>query len=172
MTEHQKYRNIKRIGDVEIREYLPCVMADVVVQSEYKNAGNIGFRPLVTYISENKIAMTAPVIQERKDEKSWIVSFVMPADKELKDLPIPKNSKVSLRHSPNHFAAAITFSGITTWDKVNSKERELLSILETNNIKTIGKVQIARFDPPWKPGFMRHNEVSIQIDYPAKSTPK
>jgi len=25
-------------------------------------------------------------------------------------------------------------------------------------------MRIARFDPPWKPGFMRHNEVIIPIE--------
>jgi SOUL heme-binding protein len=109
MTERQKYNILKRIDHVEIREYLPCVMADVLVESEYSQAGNIGFRPLVTYISQNNIAMTAPVIQEQKDEGLWWVSFVMPANMTLDQLPLPKNSKVSLRESPKYVAAVLSF---------------------------------------------------------------
>ena len=163
MTEEQKYRLVKRIGDAEIRQYLPCVFADVIVQNDYEKAGNIGFRPLVTYISQNNIAMTAPVVQEQKDDKSWVVSFVMPAGMELSDLPLPKNSNVKLRQINEHYAAALTFKGITTWRKVSEKESELREILKREKINTSGAIKIARFDPPWKPGFMRHNEVIIPI---------
>ena len=163
MTERQKFRLIKKIGAVEIREYLPCVMADVVVNSEYRNAGNIGFRPLVTYISQNNIAMTAPVIQEENQNGSWVVSFVMPADKELSNLPIPKNSQVTLRQSIQFNAAVLPFSGYTTWKKVQSKEEELRAALQREGIKPIGPLQIARFNPPWKPGFARYNEVILPV---------
>ena len=164
MTERQKFQLIKKLGAIEIREYLPCVMADVLVKSEYGNAGNMGFRPLVTYISQNNIAMTAPVIQEESAEGGWIVSFVMPAEKELSQMPIPKNSQVTLRQSPRYKAAVLPFSGITTWQKVQSKERELREIMQREGLSPGGTMQVARFDPPWKPGFMRHNEIIIPIN--------
>ena len=164
MTERQKFQLLKKFGPVEIREYLPCVMADVLVKSEYGNAGNMGFRPLVTYISQNNIAMTAPVIQEESVDGGWIVSFVMPAEKELSQMPIPKNSQVTLRQSPRYKAAVLPFSGITTWQKVQSKERELREIMQREGLSTSGTMQVARFDPPWKPGFMRHNEIIIPIN--------
>ena len=164
MTERQKFQLLKKFGPVEIREYLPCVMADVLVKSEYGNAGNMGFRPLVTYISQNNIAMTAPVIQEESTEGGWVVSFVMPAEKELSQLPIPKNSQVTLRQSPRYKAAVLPFSGITTWQKVQSKERELRKLMQNEGLNPSGAMQVARFDPPWKPGFMRHNEIIIPIN--------
>ena len=163
MTEEQKYRLVKRIGDVEIRHYLPCVMADVVVKTDYEKAGNLGFRPLVTYISQNNIAMTAPVVQEQNEDQSWVVSFVMPAGMELSDMPLPRNSDVKLRQISEHYAAAVSFKGITTWRKVSEKESELRKVLTREKINPSGPMKIARFDPPWKPGFMRHNEVVIPI---------
>jgi hypothetical protein len=89
MNERQKFNLVKKIPKtkVEIRRYHPCVIADVIVEAPYEQAGNLGFRPLVTYISQNNIAMTAPVLQELSDSRSWIVSFVMPAEMTLKDLP-------------------------------------------------------------------------------------
>jgi hypothetical protein len=33
------------------------------------------------------------------------------------------------------------------------------------DIQSTGKVRIARFDPPWKPGFIRHNELVVPINY-------
>ena len=139
-------------------------MADVLVKSEYGNAGNMGFRPLVTYISQNNIAMTAPVIQEESVDGGWIVSFVMPAEKELSQMPIPKNSQVTLRQSPRYKAAVLPFSGITTWQKVQSKERELRKLMQNEGLNPSGAMQVARFDPPWKPGFLRHNEIIIPIN--------
>ena len=61
MTERQKFDLIKKIPNtkVEIRRYHSCVMADVIVEAPYEQAGSLGFRPLVTYISQNNIAMTA-----------------------------------------------------------------------------------------------------------------
>ena len=166
MTEERAYSLVKKIGPIEIRDYEPCVLADVVVNSEYRNAGNIGFRPLVSYISQNQIAMTAPVIQEEQATGAWKVSFVMPAEKTMADLPIPKNSKVSLRESPRHYAAALRFSGFTRGHRVQSKEQVLRDALETEGIRAIGPVQIARFDPPWTPSILRHNEVILEIEYP------
>lgn len=163
MTERQKFDLVKRIGNLEIRRYHPCVMADVIIDASYANAGNLGFRPLVTYISENQIAMTAPVLQEQLHTNSWVVSFVMPDGMELRDLPLPKNQRVTLRPIHEHLAAALGFNGMTTESKVHEKEEELRTAMMTAQLKAAGPVRIARFDPPWKPGFMRHNEVIIPI---------
>jgi hypothetical protein len=105
MTERQIFDLVKKIENIEIRRYHPCVMADVIVDASYSNAGSIGFRPLVSYISENSIAMTAPVLQEQLHRESWVVSFVMPDGMELRDLPIPKNQRVTLRTIHQHTAA-------------------------------------------------------------------
>ncbi|MFM2411668.1 MAG: hypothetical protein RLZZ587_1 [Actinomycetota bacterium] len=163
MTEQQKYDVIGRIGSVELRRYHPVVMADVVVDADYGTAGSMGFRPLVGYISRNNIAMTAPVVQEPTAQGSWIVSFVMPDGMSIDSMPRPAGSSVTLRDSPEHVAAALRFSGTTSTDRVTDKERELRQILAENNIIVNGQVRIARFDPPWKPGFLRHNEVVLPI---------
>lgn len=163
MTERRRFEVIQKIGKVEIRKFLPCVMADVVVNSDYERAGNIGFRPLVTYISRNQIAMTAPVILEENSPKSWTVSFVMPSGKTLKDFPIPNDSQVSLREVPDQYVAALPFSGLTSQRKIDGMANVLRDILNKENISIVGQLQIARFDPPWKPGFLRYNEVIFPI---------
>ena len=163
MTERQKFDLVKKIENIEIRRYHPCVMADVIVDASYSNAGSMGFRPLVSYISENSIAMTAPVLQEQLHTESWVVSFVMPDGMELRDLPIPKNQRVTLRTIHQHTAAALGFSGMTSEAKIHEKEVKLRSALTKANLKPTGPMRIARFDPPWKPGFLRHNEVIIPI---------
>ena len=165
MTERQKFDLIKKIPNtkVEIRRYHSCVMADVLVEAPFAEAGNIGFRPLVTYISQNNIAMTAPVLQESSDSRSWTVSFVMPAEMTLNDLPTPRNSKVALRTIPVQLSAALPFSGLTSTAKIQIKEAELRAALAKEGFTPVGALRIARFDPPWKPGFMRYNEVILDI---------
>ena len=164
MTEQQKFDVVERIGSVEIRRYHPVVMADVEVEADYASAGNIGFGPLVRYISQNNIAMTAPVVQEPTAAGSWIVSFVMPDGMSLDSMPRPAGSRVTLRNSSEHFAAALRFSGYTSTARVTDKERQLRAVLADNGIAVNGPVRIARFDPPWKPGFLRHNEVVLPIE--------
>ena len=163
MTERQKFDLVKKIDNVEIRRYHACAMADVIVDTSYSIAGNIGFRPLVTYISQNQIAMTAPVLQEQLHTNSWVVSFVMPEGMTLDGLPLPSNQSVTLRTVKEHTAAALGFSGMTSEEKIHQKESELRTAITKEKLTATGPMRIARFDPPWKPGFLRHNEVIIPV---------
>ena len=166
MTERQKFDFVKKIprSKVEIRRYHPCVIADVLVEAPYSQAANLGFRPLVTYISQNNIAMTAPVLQESTDSRSWIISFVMPEGMTVADLPNPQSSKVTLRTLAEQLAAVLPFTGITTTSKIQEKESELRLALTNESLTPIGTLRIARFDPPWKPGFLRYNEVILDLN--------
>lgn len=164
MTEQQQYRVTRTLDDdVELRHYAPCVMADVIVSGDYRRATYEGFRPLVTYISRNDIAMTAPVVQEGTDDEQWRVSFVMPAGTTLADLPVPRDGGVTLRNLAGHDAAAIRFSGIASRRDIVKQEQRLRESLRRAGIRPIGSVRIARFDPPWTPGFLRHNEIVIDV---------
>ena len=166
MTERQRFDFVKKIprSKVEIRRYHPCVMADVLVEAPYSQAASLGFRPLVTYISHNNIAMTAPVLQESTDSRSWIISFVMPEGMTVADLPNPQSSKVTLRTLAEQLAAVLPFTGITTTSKIQEKESELRLALTNESLTPIGTLRIARFDPPWKPGFLRYNEVILDLN--------
>jgi len=165
MAERQKFDLVKKIPrtKVEIRRYHPCVIADVIVEAPYSQAASLGFRPLVTYISQNKIAMTAPVLQESTDSRSWIISFVMPAEMTVRDLPNPQNSKVKLRTLSEQLSAVLAFTGLAPSSKIQEKELELRAALAKESLTPIGALRIARFDPPWKPGFLRYNEVILDI---------
>lgn len=164
MTEHQKYELLNTFGDLEIRRYLPYVAADVIVQGEFESAGNRGFRPLANYIFSNKIAMTAPVIVEQAKEDSWQVSFVMPDQSEIEKMPTPVGD-VHLRSSQGEVCAAIRFRGYTTSRKVESMKAKLFTLITANGLKPTGVARVARFDPPWKPGIIRHNELIVPIGW-------
>ncbi len=43
------------------------------------------------------------------------------------------------------------------------KSRQLLNWLKTQPIETIGKPQLARYNPPWTRPFLRRNEILQEI---------
>jgi hypothetical protein len=72
--------------------------------------GHSLFSPFSQEPMGEKITMTAPVGQQRVQEK-WVVSFMMPASYTLEILPEPENPKVTLRQVPARRMAAVRYSG-------------------------------------------------------------
>ena len=164
MTAQQKFEVRQKYDGFEVREFAACVVADVEVSGDVSSAGSQAFRPLFNYISSNQIAMTAPVIEEELITEKWRVSFVMPEGSKISDLPHPVGLPVVLRELPSHRAAALRFSGRTSQKIVLEQEAKLLELVKAQGLKVTGKARIARFDPPWKPPFARHNEVILPIE--------
>lgn len=165
VTQQQRYEVLATSGDVEIRRHLPHLIADVVVDGDFGAAGNRGFRALADYIFSNNIAMTAPVIAQRSDEQRWEISFVMPEGSRIEEMPAP-NQPVQLRAAGEEVCAVLRFSGYTSDRKVESATTRLLHRVRAAGLQPRGEVRVARFDPPWKPGFARHNEVIVPIVWP------
>ncbi|KGA10366.1 MAG: hypothetical protein GM44_4165 [actinobacterium acAMD-2] len=169
MTEQQVYERIDVKRGFEVRKYAPHVVAEVTMVGPFERAGNAGFGPLVSYISGRnrsgtKVAMTAPVIQEPLDEPmTYHVSFVMPANSTLDDLPAPGGNGVSLIEVPETLAAVSMYSGRWTEDNYNKHVARLIANIEDAGYTVVGKPRFARFDPPWKPSFIRRNEVVVPI---------
>ncbi len=183
MTEQQRYRVLKSAGDVELREYAPCVVADVLVDGDAEQATSAAFRPLFNYISganraSSSIAMTAPVIQQAAGEQlamtapvlqqaagreRWTVSFVMPGDRSIEGYPAPTDPRVTLRALPAETAAALRWSGRWTSGNIAKRTDELLATIADAGWEVAGSPRWARFDPPWKPPFARRNEIVIPV---------
>lgn len=171
MTEQQQYQVIQRLDGLEIRKYEPCVLMQVTVAGDFLRAGSIGFGPLVRYISGNnqsgrKIAMTAPVIQEPVSDQEHIISFVLPAGMQPDTVPLPSDARVKMVAEPSFFAAARKFGG--GWDEGRfiGQGELLLNAVKAAGLAPIGAIYWARFDPPWKPGFLKRNEAIIKIERP------
>lgn len=182
--EQPSYTVLKDYGDgIEMRQYAAYIIAETEISAANADqAGNLAFKRLGGYIfggnrskqslamtapvsqaKSEKIAMTAPVSQARKNEGVWLVSFVMPKEYTLETLPVPDDPKVYFRTVPARKVLAIRFSGRWTDASFNQHETELLAALKTHGLKSTGATWTARYDPPFMPGFMRRNEVMIQL---------
>ena len=166
--EEAAYEVVATDGAFELRDYGPQILAEVVVEADVEEAGNMAFRKLFRYISggnedERKIAMTSPVAQEPLD-KAWAVSFMMPAAYSLDALPAPRSQDVRLREVPARRMAALRYSG--AWGERGYREhlQALKDWLRERGLEAIGEPVWARYDPPFKPWFLRRNEILIPID--------
>ena len=180
--EEAKYRVVLKDGPIEIRDYEPSIVAETVVSGEFEDAGDSAFRRLFRYIdgnnvSQEEIAMTAPVSQGRSEKIAmtspvgqqsapggWAVSFMMPASYTMETIPEPKDDSVAIREIPAYRAAAIRYSGF--WSEKNYQEHlaELNAWLDARDYRRAGEPVWARYDAPFKPWFMRRNEILIPVE--------
>jgi hypothetical protein len=164
--EMPKYRVIKKLGEVEIREYPSLILAQTSLKkSDYDQEGSNGFRTVAGYIfggnqSQQKIAMTAPVIMKMGDSAS--MSFVMPSEYNMQDLPTPSNNQVKLIQENSKILAVIRFGGYSSTDKIKKYADQLYSELKSNKLETRGELLFMGYNAPWDVT-NRRNEVAIEL---------
>ena len=185
--ESPTYAVVRALGNVEIREYRPYVVAETTVGGTPDTAGNEGFRILAKYIfgsnrSTRKIAMTAPVSQKKVEgtkiamtspvtqEKvgdAFVVQFMMPSEYTIEELPEPDDLRVTFRQVPARTVAAVKYSG--SWSQRNYQTHLalLLDALRAAGYEAIGEPIWARYDAPFKPWFLRRNEILTAFEAPA-----
>ena len=186
MTEQQPYQVVRRGHGYELRRYPAAVVAEVAVTAPFEQAGNLAFRPLVTYIGGNNrtresLAMTAPVTQSRKGEQSQrmamtapvvqtsgpgdehVVAFVLPASVTLPSAPVPADPRVVVREVPASLTAVARYSGRWSESSYDHHVAALRNAIAADGLTAAGEPRLARFDPPFKPWFLRRNEVHIDV---------
>jgi len=170
MTERQEFKVLQAYKDFELREYMPCVIAEIRVSGQFSTSSSSAFSTLFNYISQGnnssqKIAMTAPVITAQKADTSepndWYVSFVMPSGSTRGRLPDPNNSQVKLRELDTETCIAKSFRGRATDELSQKIAKALRTSASKANIALSDETRICRFDPPIKPGFLQYNEIVI-----------
>ena len=170
-------------GNFDIRQYEDYWVARTKIDGEYRRSSGEGFRLLFNYISggnkqQEKIAMTGPVMQQEQGEKiamtgpviqqksgkSWIMEFVLPAKYNKLQPPEPLNPAVSVVKVPGYRAATLRYSGNLREEKYNTKEKELLDIVQLKGLQSIGEPFSAGYDPPWTIPFLKRNEILIVVE--------
>jgi len=152
---------------MELRDYRPYYIVATPAGTEFESAGNRGFRTLFRYISganasNEEISMTAPVIQSR-DSDGWSLAFVVPADYTPDAIPAPEAAGVHIEAVPGGLYAVTRFSGGWSESRFMEHEAELLANVEAGGLKVCGPTRYARYDPPFKPPFMRRNEIIVPV---------
>jgi SOUL heme-binding protein len=180
--EEPKYQIVRQFANVELRQYAPYVVAEVVLDATAEDAGSQAFPILAGYIfgknkGERKFAMTAPVIQTAAPVKMAMtapvtqaavpggmrVQFVLPDGVTLESAPEPLDPRVRLRWVPASQWAVIRYSG--TWSQANYDEHlgKLQAALAAAGVATEGQPVLARYNGPMTPWFLRRNEIWLAL---------
>ncbi len=180
-VEQPAFRSIEQDGAYELRDYAPYLIAETRVEASFIDAGNIAFGRLFRYISGanapgQKIAMTAPVTQSRgekiamtapvqqvADAGAFRVGFIVPARYTRDTVPQPTDARITLREVPGGLFASWRYSGRWTEARFVEQEQQLRRTLAARGLVATGDAQIARYDPPFMPTFLRRNEVLIPV---------
>jgi len=165
MIEQPKYTVIKRQSQFEIRKYQSFTMiesTDLDLQS-YQ-----GFRLAFNFIQGDneqgkKIAMTVPVVNQLNDKGIQTTAFVMPPKMKHNDVPLPLNQNLRKVLIPERICAVYRFSFNPKMDKIRSYENLLRTWVELEGYKIVGNLQLARYNPPFIPGFLKRNELWFEV---------
>lgn len=182
MTEQQAYDVVGQGDGYELRSYPPCVVAEVDVTGDFEEAGSLAFRPLLSYIqgsnrSRESVAMTAPVVQQQALDMTapvlqsaegtrHSVAFVLPRSITLDTAPIPTDARVRVRELPGSLTAVARYSGRWSLSSYERHVDALRAAIAADGLVVVGEPRFARFDPPFKPWFLRRNEVHIDVEEP------
>ena len=180
--EEPKYEVIRHFGDVELRQYAPYVVAEVVLDATADDAGSRTFPILAGYIfgknkGERKFVMTAPVTQTAAPVKMEMtapvtqaavpggmrVQFVLPEGVTLESAPEPLDPRVQLRRVPASLWATIRYSGTGSQANYDEHLGKLQTALAAAGVATQGQPVLARYNAPFTPWFMRRNEIWLAL---------
>jgi hypothetical protein len=180
--EEPDYQVIRTFDNIELRQYAPYTVAEVVLNASADDAGNQAFPILAGYIfgknkGEKKLAMTAPVTQTAEPLKMAMtapvtqsatsggmrVQFVLPKGVTPESAPEPLDPRVQLRQVPASQWITIRYSG--TWSQANYDEHLTLlkAAADKAGVATQGEPVLARYNAPFTPWFMRRNEIWMAV---------
>lgn len=175
--ETLSYETIARDGDMELRDYPSHVVVETQVYGDLHHASGEAFGKLFQYIrganvGGRKLAMTAPVLTEplqtsMQDDApgKYRTAFCIPAELAA-SAPTPASPDVLLRTVPPVRMAAIRYSGTWSQSLYEEKLQTLRSWMMAKGLPTSGPPILARYDAPFKPWFLRRNEVMIPTARP------
>ena len=180
-VEQAGYTVIETHGAIEIRDYAPMIVAQTEVSGARDEAISKGFRTIADYIfgnntAQQKVAMTAPVIQQPSEKiamtapviqqgegDQWQVRFVMPSEYRMDTLPTPKNNAVDIKEIPGKRFVVIRFSGMADEEMLAEQTTALNGFLKEKGLEPLSPPAYAFFNPPWTLPPLRRNEVMVEV---------
>ena len=187
--EEPSFEVVRQLDGAEVRQYAPCVVAQVLVSGPADQAGNAAFPILAGYIfgknkGARKFNMTAPVTQaavpvpvpvpmklemtapvtQAEMPGGYLVQFVLPKGITLATAPEPVDPRVELREGPGGRVAVIRYSGFLSQANFDEHLGKLEAALRAAQLPWTGEPTLSRYNAPFTPWFMRRNEVWLRLN--------
>lgn len=159
-TEIPDYQVLVPDGKFEVRAYPELLLARTA-------SGDGDFMRLFRYISggnetEQKIAMTAPVLRQKDGEKTGM-SFIVPREVATGKVPAPKDAAVTMDRLPAGHFAVYRYSGGRNEANEQQALGKLRAWIDQRQLEVEGEPLYGYYDPPWIPTFLRRNEVMLRV---------
>jgi hypothetical protein len=170
-SEQPRYEVESHRHDFEVRYYAPRVQAETVIDAApWTKSLHEGFGRLAAYIfgknaEKRRIATTVPVTATvgATDRATRFVTFKMPEDCPIQELPRPDDRSITLRAIPARRVAALRFRGRYGATLPDAKRRQLLDRARAAGLIPIGDVTFAAYDAPSTVPGLRRNEVLVEV---------
>ncbi|KAK7378798.1 hypothetical protein VNO80_04246 [Phaseolus coccineus] len=147
------------------------VLAEYLFGKNTKNEKMEMTTPVFTSKNQSdgiKMDMTTPVLTTKiEDQDKWRMSFVMPS-KYGANLPLPKDSSVTIKEVPRKIVAVVSFSGFVNDEEIKQRELKLREALKSDNqfkIKEGTSIEVAQYNPPFTLPFQRRNEIALEVEW-------
>tara|TARA_B100001173_G_scaffold88433_2_gene76015 strand:+ start:744 stop:1265 length:522 start_codon:yes stop_codon:yes gene_type:complete len=167
--EEPEYEVLSVHKGFEVRKYSKSVQARLLTPGNGWSGSSGGFRRIAGYIfggnqSNQRIAMTAPVQMWDTDGGS-MMSFTMPFEHAIEDLPSPNDSEVEIAEVDEYVVAVLGFSGFSRTSKAKRLMAKLADMVESEGLTPSGPFVLAVYDNPGTTlPFMRRNEIHLPIE--------
>ena len=161
--EEPSYEILLTAGDVEFRRYDPYMLAEVTVDGDSQDRR--AFQILAGYIfgdndQSEKMNMTAPV--ETRDSD---YAFVMERRYSRESLPQPTDQRIRIVERDSRVVAALRFSGRWSKGNIQKHEAKLIDALSGMSVEMTGAPELARYNSPFTPWFLRRNEIIVPVEW-------
>ena len=182
MTETLAYDVERKEGTFEIRRYNDYILAQVDIDASFDEAVRKGFMILAHYIfggnrKRSKIAMTAPVVEEKMSEEiemtapvtaetvstSEKIAMTTPVTEEKTGDNFQRISFAMPSKYTNQKTAVLRFKGRVNEKLAIEKIEELKKWLSKNQIEPKSHFMVAQYNNPAVPGFLRRNEIIVEV---------
>lgn len=176
-------RLIEDTWQIQIRELPSMITASVVVSGDLDQATSAWFRPLAWFIFwdntvRGEIAMTAPVTAQQTSttidmtapvtasalwDEQYEISFMMPAERTIDNLPVPNNDTITIRETDPTQIAVWRFSGYANASRSQAQLALFLTALDDQDISREWSPTLAQYNDPRTPPRMRRNERWVSV---------
>jgi hypothetical protein len=95
------------------------------------------------------------------------MSFVMPSKYSKDNLPLPNDSGITIKTTPDEYVAAIKFGGFASNEDIKKHAVILENALKKHHLSYYGNFRYLGYNPPYQL-FGRRNEIIVSLNWNPK----